>query len=72
MHHSIGIDVGKGSWLQASGILMAMWQSQPPFSNDSMGLKKLIVHLKKADIGDSDPILLESTYCTIDGGKDAR
>lgn len=61
MHHSIGIDVGKRELVAGIRDTDGNVAITAPFSNDSMGLKKLIVHLKKADIGDSDPILLEST-----------
>lgn len=58
---SIGIDVGKRELV--ARIRRSNGVTEPPaaFPNSIMGLKKIVVHFKKNEIGSDVPILLEST-----------
>ena len=61
MNQSIGIDVGKRELVACIRDTDGKTAIPAPFPNTSIGLKKLIVHLKKEVVGPDDPILLEST-----------
>jgi len=61
MNHSIGIDVGKAELVACIRASDGKTAIPAPFPNSIIGLKKLIVHFSKNNIGTDDPILLEST-----------
>ena len=61
MNHSIGIDVGKEELVASIRDTDGNSAIAAPFPNTSIGLKKLVVYFEKENIGDDDPILLEST-----------
>lgn len=58
---SVGIDVGKAELVAGVRFSDGHLAIPAPFPNTIMGVKSLIVHLKKQSIGENDPILLEST-----------
>src|SRR3989344_496843 len=61
MNTSVGIDVGKRELVASIRDTDGNSAIAAPFPNTSIGLRKLIVHIKKEGIGVDDPILLEST-----------
>lgn len=61
MTHSIGIDVGKRELVAGIRDSDGNVAITAPFSNTSIGLKRLVVHLRNAQVSENDPILLEST-----------
>jgi len=61
MNQSVGIDVGKEELVACIRDTDGKSAMPAPFPNTSIGLKKLIVHIKTEGIGADDPILLEST-----------
>lgn len=61
MNHAIGIDVGKDELVLGIRNSDGNTATPAPFPNTSIGFRKLVVHFKKCDVGEDDPILLEST-----------
>ena len=60
-HQSVGIDVGKMELVAGVRSSDGKMAIPAPFPNTIMGVRKLVVHLRKHNIQDNDPILLEST-----------
>lgn len=59
--HAVGIDVGKDELVVATRHDNGTSTLPTPFPNTTLGLKRLLVHLRKSAIAPSDPILVEST-----------
>lgn len=58
---SVGIDVGKTELVASIRNSDGKMAIPAPFPKTIMGVRKLIVHLRKHNIGNNEPILLEST-----------
>lgn len=58
---SVGVDVGKRELVVCVRCSNGITDPPAAFSNSSIGLEKLIVHLRENNISNDDPILFEST-----------